>query len=605
MKYHTVRTITFLRGHIPSCDRCWLILALVFILLLATPPARAATLEEVLAMTPPDAPGPIARRDMDIGAGRQDMDIIPRKHTVMLQGPSLLDQPDTHYILQNDIVAPATAFRIAASRVTLDLNGHSVVYNESEEGCGVHLEKWWLEDVQVANGFIRQGSNQCAGEVHGMGCNPVFSLSAKKLRLGGLSLTYSGRDVAGIFVRGSLGADIGHCELIDNGREVTNRHQGIDAIRVTAVDDIGLDTVRIHHNVINNARQMGIRVHGKTADINNNEIHINSVVTNSFGVSISDGVIHQNKIFGAGAHPIGIWPGPGVKVHTNYVETQNTAASGEYGSAGSAGLRMTWGKNDGVEAWCNTFLVLGKEDGLPNGMDSWGRALFVGLPDAKQSALFHHNIIAATAQGTDAKTVAVGVVCLNTSPDLVFRENIIASDWCPILLGDDYGHSGGYPLFENNDIIRIGDNSDFHTIKNLYRYRPATGRFLNNRYVDAEQDDIAFPSRAEDVQDVIMEKTITLHLLNPDGSPVRETHVAMTLSNEATTQERATDGHGEVILHVPVQAYTNRNNNGGHFFRPRWVKYTKVPIQIHAGGYVSGAVLNPQRIDDVFTIQMR
>ena len=46
------------------------------------------------------------------------------------QGPYLLDQPGTTYILQTDVSVPGTAFVVAAPHVTLDLNGHTVRFGD-------------------------------------------------------------------------------------------------------------------------------------------------------------------------------------------------------------------------------------------------------------------------------------------------------------------------------------------------------------------------------------------------------------------------------------------------------------------------------------------
>jgi len=48
--------------------------------------------------------------------------------------PHVLDQPDTTYVLDEDIVADDTAIKIAAGGVTLDFNGHAITYDDCPSG---------------------------------------------------------------------------------------------------------------------------------------------------------------------------------------------------------------------------------------------------------------------------------------------------------------------------------------------------------------------------------------------------------------------------------------------------------------------------------------
>src|SRR5262249_51373513 len=54
------------------------------------------------------------------------------------------DQPNAQYILDTDINVPGTAFVVGAGNVTLNLNGHQVVFGEGTP-------------LQVANGSFEQG----------------------------------------------------------------------------------------------------------------------------------------------------------------------------------------------------------------------------------------------------------------------------------------------------------------------------------------------------------------------------------------------------------------------------------------------------------------
>ncbi len=62
-------------------------------------------------------------------------------------GPYLLDQANTTYVLTTDVDTLGTAFVVGAAGVTLDLNGHTVVYGDASP-------------VQVTNGGFEQGSGK-------------------------------------------------------------------------------------------------------------------------------------------------------------------------------------------------------------------------------------------------------------------------------------------------------------------------------------------------------------------------------------------------------------------------------------------------------------
>ena len=76
-------------------------------------------------------------------------------------GPYLLNQADTTYVLQTDVRAQGTAFVVAAPNVTLDLNGHTVVYGDSppptvvnggfELGHGRSVPGWNLNAASSAS----------------------------------------------------------------------------------------------------------------------------------------------------------------------------------------------------------------------------------------------------------------------------------------------------------------------------------------------------------------------------------------------------------------------------------------------------------------------
>lgn len=75
--------------------------------------------------------------------------------------PYLLDQPGKTYVLHNNLRTPGTAFVVGAAHVTLDLNGHTVIYGDDnpmtvinggfEEGEGSKVPGWDLSGAPSAS----------------------------------------------------------------------------------------------------------------------------------------------------------------------------------------------------------------------------------------------------------------------------------------------------------------------------------------------------------------------------------------------------------------------------------------------------------------------
>jgi hypothetical protein len=520
----------------------WL-LVLPWMMLLPWPAHGGKGMESVLSLTPEGTPKRLGTSDMDIGAGRKDVRPRQRRRRVTISGPTVMDTSHTTYVLDRDITAPGTAFVVRASHVTLDLNGHTVVYNDKEPGEGVFLEEWWLSDVHVVNGVIRQGAANDSGDVHGRRNNPVYARSARGIVFAGLHLQWSGRDLAGMYIRGSHGVHIHHCTLEDKGHWVSNRHQTIDAINVNG------DGIEIDHVLMKGVRQVGVFTY--KADVHHNEIHLDSRASNSSGIRVKHGRIAYNKVLGRGENPIGFWPGPGTVAHSNYIDVQSTRRSKEYGSRspGAAGMRIAWGKSDGIEVHSNTFLVRAEKDGIAEGLDSWGRGVFIGVPKANQTARFHHNVIVAVNQGRGAKAAAVGIVANNDSDGVVFEHNIIASNWGCLLLGDDYGYSKGFPVFKRNRIIRIGDNEGFHTIRSGYRNYASTALLAENSFENgAEPMDVDFELPSRQRKELRYARLVDVRVLSGSGQPLQGARLTVTLENGTPVAQARSDAQGRAEL---------------------------------------------------------
>lgn len=488
-----------------------------------------------------------------------------RKRIVLVDAPTVLDKPDTEYILQKDVVADGTAFSINADGVTLNLNGHTVVY-DSQKGnssaYGVQLAGWTRRDIAIVNGTILQGEGNTPGRLvneYGMGSNPVCGMSVVKFIVAGLKIRYQSSDTSGIYAMGS-DVHIHHNTIEDKGSSITNRHQGTAAIEGRA--SAGMN---IHDNRIVRTRHIGIRS-GKDSHVYNNDISIDSWNTNSVGIAGDAGArhqtggdahIHHNRIIGRGIHPIGIWPGSDCDVYDNYVDVQNTRSGDEYGDTGSACFRILWATN--VKVYNNRFYLHADENYNKTGVKSWGRAIWIGLPEKDLKVTFENNTIVALNTDGKAKAAAIAVVYRNESPYLVFRGNTVVSNWSNVLLADSYGHAGGFASFIDNRFIRQGNHASYRTIRSQYASRPSTGVFINNSFEDGASPDSL---DMEFHGDALKELAFGWHLnatVMDEGNPVVSAKVCITDATGESVLDAVTDSQGKIAVDLISYVRTNKS----------------------------------------------
>lgn len=491
------------------------------------------------------------------GAGAKMVEFQTRQYRQEISAPAILDQANTEYVLTRDIIASNTAFDIKANHVTLNLNGHTVVYAQQGKGDGVFLSKWWVKDVQVVNGRIIQGDFPGTGDANGKGCNPVRTQHCSDITLAGLHIEYHGDDVGGIFVNGGFDIDIMDNTLLDNGSVVSNRHQAIAAISVMQQTQ-KCKRATIYRNRVESTRQIGIRSFLES-DLAFNYVGIDSRVTNSIGLRAASGLIHHNVVKGRGIHPIGIWPGNNVKIYSNYVDSRTTRKSREYKHNSSACFRMTFG-NDNVEVYNNTFYAISIADGVEPGYDSTSRALFIGLNNPKQSAVFHHNLIAGVNEGDNVKAAAVGIISNNVSDKLVLHDNIIASNWGNILLADSYGYSSGFPRFENNIIVKLPGGNNYATFRSQEKNYDCTAILISNRYENGaskESIDIQFSGNSQ--RELVFASRKSIQVLDANRTPIPKAAVRFINKSGDEITSATSNAEGYVTALLPYRVVTNRH----------------------------------------------
>ena len=353
--------------------------------------------------------------------------------------PFVLDKPKTTYLLTAELTADAAAFEIAADGVTLDLGGHTVVYNNvkqtdpagnfwafiRESAVGVRVARRGLKGFRILNGTIRQGAGGNGAEAQLIGYSPIL-IQGGSGEVAGVTADYYATQLSGIATKWVGACEVHHNVVIDRGSAIKNRHHSTQAIGATA---------SIHHNLIRRARQGGISgPSGST--IFANEVHIDSVCTNSFGIGYyksRNAECFANRIFGTGYLVIGIGTvskGVGdIKVHDNFIHLQAVAPDqrwAEYGAqSGAYCTRITWG-GENLDYANNVMVTRGRDGGMVRGVWACPEPDITGV---------------------------------------VFRDNTVISNFCHVLLGEPYG-VGCNAQFINNRFVKVGpDREDYRTIQ--------------------------------------------------------------------------------------------------------------------------------------------
>lgn len=204
----------------------------------------------------------------------------PAPRPILLNSCAILDVPNAVYLLTMDLhpTDDGVCFTIASDRVTLDGNGHSIIFENGEDDTGVFLQflssitvknltivgaEWGIDLVGVTNGIIKDNIILSAGTsgIETLAFNSIFQnntvvASPNSLFLGGTSqnnqlinnkissgrsgiiLSGIGNVVSGGFVKNSqeYGLDIATSDGSDmgntlNGVVITNNNPEVYDIR--------------------------------------------------------------------------------------------------------------------------------------------------------------------------------------------------------------------------------------------------------------------------------------------------------------------------------------------------------------------------------------
>jgi len=399
------------------------------------------------------------------------------------------------YVLMEDIDTSGTAFEITGNNVVLDLNGHTVTYNNNNDGKGVSAE--YVSGTRILNGIIRQGSSRDGGDGECLGANPIMVRSGGGQReIAGVTVEYSGSQLCGVYFPygGTGGVEVHHNVMIDRGSSVTNRHgTGVRAL-IFYGDEAGTSNIVAHHNLVKRTRQWGLTAN----TMHNNEVYGDSYVTNSgliVPVEFRGGegfTAYDNRIFGTGYHPIGFYWGNNLEVHDNLVHMQGQGPenrNSEYGPQNEmTGIRLTqyegssWPYNNNVYE-NNLILISGLQCNSLGCSD--GKGVHFYSNENVNDLQFINNIVKVEADASFEanRGDAAPIVTEGQDPDhqggeapVYYENNILMSNIANLQFGSNYG-GGDNHWFSNNRMVRLGSRSDYVT----YRFDDFTWYNENNK----------------------------------------------------------------------------------------------------------------------------
>lgn len=518
--------------------------------------------------------------------------------------PYVCSLNNTEYILDGDMAAAGSAILVRASRVVVNLNGKTVIYNQSSPGEGVYIDAYNQKDIAIVNGSILQGAALSEGDLYGAGNNPIRSKGTDRLHVARINARYGGRDVGGIFV--STANSIIEENLLEDvwtSGTFKNRHQGVSAISAKSGSNI------IRNNVIRNCRQRGISVTNND-QIYGNTISINSLATNSYGIlgyKAQHVKVYNNTITGIGEHPIGIgFVSAGttdIEIYNNRIDVQTTKLGDEYGGSAAClnpetpcgnyavGFRTTWGGNN-INFHDNTIVVRTDSrysgtyspTGKPVIINGKGRGLMVAI-NAGETSQFKSNSI--TVLDKDGTGKAFGIACTGgNSGDMTFEENRVASNILNVALSDEYGACNNHPLFIGNTFVKVDNYPVYRTVAAEFNgYNEATGRFVSNKYQNGasiKNINLYNDTTSKKLKSVYFgREAVAMLQESPALTPLAE--AILTIDNGGipfdSTAITASDGTAKVI----VYDYELHNRNGAG--ATRYLAPHRISLRVGAVAY--------------------
>jgi hypothetical protein len=533
---------------------------------------------------------------------RYSKDVIRIPDDMVGNAPYTLTKDDVKYVLTQDLTVPTLAINIKANNVVLDLDGHTVIYdNETpkvvgdwwndyayneEASFGIRAGLWNYVNVKVLNGIIKQGKNGGTGFI-GAGFNPLFlnHMGNTENEVAGITVDYYGNSVGGMV---TSDGHIHHNVLYDRGTVIDDRHMAIRAISVgkKTTNDVSFNSLR-------RFRHRGISSGG---NVSNNELYSDSFDTNSFilapdgeGAKFSD-----NKIFGMGYLPIGIGWGNNLEARNNFIYMRGfapTLRSTEYARKSSvAGMRVTNYDNSDCHNMLfeDNTIVLKAEDGCTLARGIWTTN---GVTD--KNIVYRRNTVKVEAMPGNLKNPENGVKTEGDNPSAYYNGDvnyaITAVTFSGSLVNKDDEEIADPIIFEDNrlignvNLITIGEGYGICNSVWMYRtklekinhdsefFRPVRLGFWywdtwNNRMVDTQTDvsdkemtPYFYGGTGRMEMRYGTQKTVTVK--DKTGTLLANKHFTLTTPDDDYTQSLQTNANGQASFDLLTTRYFKFGNS--------------------------------------------
>lgn len=504
------------------------------------------------------------------------------------------------YILQNDISSDGTCITLNSNSVTLDLNGHSITYNDiaGDNIYGV-LITWNKSGIRITNGTFIQGPG------NGYLSSGIYSQQGKNLEFDHLTFHYQGDNNSGINQVGSgistANLNIHDNFLYPNGTKRADpnlgypTHYGVfSAIRMEGTGG----AVSIKDNYIEGKGYMGIsfgysvpltqalQITGNTIKMaspvrDGYAIYIGSSNNADIGFNIANNTIIQSS--GRGIMAAGNInensPGPGLgEIHNNYIEIREPRDAGEYEAAGNGiGIQLRFGAHN-IQVYENTVKAYAGLNACPKqfptsqGDDCKCIGIKVAAGQyAINNKVFNNDVV---VESTDSSLIAIGLYAIAVSDGTnEFYGNTVTSNSVIVSTAESDGAASNF-LFRSNNFIKGADPKGFYSIKTSFWTSDSNDNvYLDNNWIGGASLDNALISGTETGGTYSFFQKWFLNVYVDDGvNPVAGALVEATSSVGGEIVQATTDNFGNAQLVLTdykrygttVPATTNYINHSPH-----------------------------------------
>lgn len=408
--------------------------------------------------------------------------------TAHLTACGTLNQANTTYVLDNDILSPATCMTISANNITLDLNGKTITYNTSASetpvrGITINVGAGLSTPIVIKNGFITQGEG---ASTHS---DAIYNSNGNgsNIEITGITTTVNGNSSHAILIYwGQGGFNIHDNTFISNISAIVNR--GVyDGYAIQIANNKGPAAASITDNKITGG-QGGIAITGgPSLTIARNNISQNAFSGNGYGVLVSgitNGKIYQNNIHTN--------DGCGILLDTNFndVEIYSNTIDTRQPPVGDAGAG--WGIKIRTYPDSNASLLKVHDNNIkvttgPGLNQAAGIGIYSALSHLN-AQYYNNNITAVALPGTAWNQYSSGIKISGSEAsdtDTLVYNNTITSDGYNIWFSDNDGNGSDGIVFTSNTLIK-GNNpspgTGYHTIREGFWYWATTDHvFLDTR----------------------------------------------------------------------------------------------------------------------------